>query len=472
MDCFRAASCLLVISMLWGCRQTQPAPKRVFQDAAHTVQQAAYFPEHSVAALAPVIDELAGPQPVEQYIQFALRQNPEIQAARMEMEARAYQVPVAASLQDPMFGVNAFPEPIQTAAGQQELAVMASQRLPWFGKLDRQAARAEAATNVARARLATAELQTIESVKVAYYELYYLQRAVRITEDEQELLTDIRQVANTRYQTGQTSQQDVLRADLEIAGVESELIRLRQQLVSTQARLARILHVSPQTNLLAVESLPNERLPDDLTQLQQLAATARPELHAQLAAIERDRQSVAIAQLDYFPDLTLGATWNDIASAGISPVANGRDAFMINTSINLPIYRKRLDASVRSAQSQVVASARQYDSLRDMTLEEVTNLFVTAQSQQDLLALFRETIVPTARQTLEVSVRGYNVGEVDFLQLIDNWRQVLRYEIMYGRLEASLHQTLAQLERVVGGLPSSPGEAELASLEETRVPQP
>ena len=84
-------------------------------------------------------------------------------------------------------------------------------------------------------------------------------------------------------------------------------------------------------------------------------------------------------------------------------------------------------------------------------MEQVTDLFAKAESQQDLLILFQQDILPKARQTLEVSSQAYNVGEVDFLQLIDNWRQLLRYELSYHRLEASLRQTLAELERVVGG---------------------
>ena len=57
-----------------------------------------------------------------------------------------------------------------------------------------------------------------------------------------------------------------------------------------------------------------------------------------------------------------------------------------------------------------------------------------------------------------MSTRAYNVGEVDFLQLIDNWRQVLRYELNFYRLEASLRQTLAELESVVGGMNGLGGE--------------
>ena len=110
----------------------------------------------------------------------------------------------------------------------------------------------------------------------------------------------------------------------------------------------------------------------------------------------------------------------------------------------------KVTSSVRSAEAHAVSTAREYDSLRDGTLEQVTDLFAQIQSQEDLLTLVREDILPKARLTLEVSRGAYNVGEIDFLQLIDNWRQLLRYEVNYHRLEASLRQTLAELERVIG----------------------
>ena len=113
--------------------------------------------------------------------------------------------------------------------------------------------------------------------------------------------------------------------------------------------------------------------------------------------------------------MTLGATWIDVASAGISPVSNGNDAFLITAGVNLPIYRKRLDSAVRSAEAKAVSTARAYDSLRDTTLEEVMDLFVKAQSQQDLLVLFREDILPPSRLTLEVSNRAYGMLTISTL---------------------------------------------------------
>lgn len=450
--------CLLVGALLCGCRTTAHQVRDPeYADVVEAVHQALDAQDPISQAVSPIHPELEGPHTVEQYIQVALDQNPDIQAARKQMEALAHLVPVAASLQDPTLGMTAFPEQVQTAAGAQEFLLSAGQKVPWFGKLRTRAEVAEAQTNVARAQFAAVELETVEKVKRAYYELYFIQQATTVTEAEQRLLVEIRKVAETRYKAGMASQQDVLRADLEVSNVENELIRLRQRIDSGQARLARVLHIAPQTKLRAMDRLQQEQLPDDLERLQRLAVDARPELHAQLAALESDRQRLELARLDYRPDVTFGATWIDVSSAGISGVSNGRDSFLIGANFNVPIYRKRLDSSVRSAEAKAVSSARQYDSLRDATLEEVMDLFVQIQSQRDLLTLFREDILPKARQTLEVSSRAYNVGEVDFLQLIDNWRELLRFEISYYRLEASLRQTLATLERTVGGITSPPG---------------
>ncbi len=432
-----------------GCRASRAIRDPEYAGVVNAMAQAPSAPPP--VAMPPVAPPLAGPQPVEVYIGYALTQNPDIQAARKRVEAAANRVPVAASLQDPMLGVTSFPSPVQTAAGEQTLSMNASQQIPWHGKLDTRASVAEAETNVARAQLAAAELDVIEQVKRAYYELYYIQKAIRITEDDKKLLIDLTKIAEAKYRTGAVSQQDVLRAQVETSNLDSDLIRLRQQLESSQAQLAQLLHVSPETPVRAVEQLPAEQIPRGLDRLYEQAVSARPELHAQLAALTRDRQNVELARLNYFPDVTASVIWNNIADQGLSPVANGQDSVGLGVSVNVPLYRKRLDAAVRAGEAQATATARQYDSLRDKTTAQVKSLFVQATSQYELVKLFRDDIIPKADQTLRVSSSAYETGKTDFLQLIDNWRQLLRFQIMYQRLESQLQQTLASLERVVGG---------------------
>jgi outer membrane protein TolC len=75
-------------------------------------------------------------------------------------------------------------------------------------------------------------------------------------------------------------------------------------------------------------------------------------------------------------------------------------------------------------------------------------------------------------------MREYQVGDEDFADLIDVWRELLQYHVSELQLEAQLRQTLASLERVVGGLvpptddevlATPPAEAELLPLQPNGV---
>ncbi len=390
------------------------------------------------------------PRTLAQCLEVALGQNPRIRAAQKKVESLAYRVPQAASLPDPQLGVTTLPEPIQTAAGQQELAIQVGQKFPWPGKLDLRAQVAQAELEAAQAELLAVQLEVIERVKRTYFELYFIQRAIGITEENRKLMEQLLKIADARYRNNQVSQQDVLRAELELSNIDRELIAWRQRLESTRARLAQLMHIDPQTPLAAAGKLPPEVIPQDMDRLFRLALARRPELHAQLARIRQGRRKVELAELNYLPDVTLSVSWIDVATNGISPVANGRDPVLLAASINLPIYRKRLDAAVREAETQTVSAARSYDVLRDATLGDVADLMAQAQSQYDLLKLFREEILPKAELTFRVSLEAYPAGQIDFLQLIDNWQQLLRYQLAYERLQAQLRQTLSSLERVIG----------------------
>ena len=451
-----------------GCRAPRTIRDPEFAALAATPSVACASAESVTSAVMPVAAELSGPRPVDEYVAFALSQNPEIQVKRKQVEAAAMRVPQAASLEDPMLDVTGYPfYPFvpQQVGGRVTYEIMASQQVPWFGKLRTKACAAEAEVDAARAELVVAELEVLEQVKRAYYELYLVQTSIEITEQSRKLAVDFSKIAETKYRTGTVGQQDLLRAQLEVSNIDTELVRMRQELQSAQARLARLLHVSPETPVQALPELPAEQIPNDLERLYALAIEARPDLHAQLAAIRRDRLNVDLARLQYYPDVTLKANWGDMGTAqAMSPEADGIGMLGVGFGANIPIYRKRLDAGVREAEAKTVASAWEYDALRDKTQEEVKDLFAQLTSQEQLLTLFRTEIIPKAELTLKVSTSAYQTGKIDILMLIDNWKQLLQYRIGQQRLEAQVRQTLASLERAVGGVsltaaPNVPSDA-------------
>lgn len=459
----RFAWLLLPLAVACGCRVSgrveDPRTRQLDQDIAAAYHQ----PTELAAASHPAPAELAGPHPVEDYLRIGLAQNPEIDEARLRVESLAHRVPQAAALPDPTLNATVMPSPIQTAAGEQEFGLAMSQRLTRRSKLATRAAMAEQDVNQARAQLAETELKVAEQIRIGYARLQFVEQAIEIVESDREQLQVIENVVDRMYRVQQdVSQQDVLQVQVARSQLEAELIELQQQRRSAQAQLAALLHLSPETELGTVRDTDLDiALDESLDTLSARAIECRPELHAQLAALEKDRYASCLAELENQPDLTVGFNWIATSTDGISPVANGDDALMLSVGMNLPVYRRRIDAGIQEAETRALSSARRYDRLKDETLAEIADLVARIRSHRETLRLFREDILPKQQLTLEQSIEDYQVGKVDFLQMIDNWRKLLRYQINERRLVSDLQQAAASLARRLGAfeLPESPAGA-------------
>ncbi|WP_169702863.1 TolC family protein [Candidatus Kuenenia stuttgartensis] len=75
-----------------------------------------------------------------------------------------------------------------------------------------------------------AKVQEITAlVKTAFYDLFYVNRAIAITEENRELLRKFSKIAETKYAVGKTSQRDVLSAQVELSTLTNELIVLNKE---------------------------------------------------------------------------------------------------------------------------------------------------------------------------------------------------------------------------------------------------
>lgn len=452
---------IVLFLVLAGCKTYGPPPSCEYIRLHDASVSGMWTAAEETTSIPPPADEFwSQPQPLDVFLARALEQNPAVHAARHRIEAAMARVPQVSTLPDPMLAVTGwpfFPFIPQTAAGPMTVDVMVSQQVPWKGKLATRAAAASEEVQAARAQLAAAELETVEQVKRAYYELQALQEMKRVVQEDRKTLQSLADIATVRYQANLASQHEVLRLQAEISNVDTELVRLDQEIAAARAEMARALHLAPDTPFLAVQDTRPWDLPQDLDALYRKAVAVRPELQAQLAEMQRGRYLVELARLEYFPDPEFRVGWTDMTTRrALSPVADGLDMVSIGVAVNLPINQVRRAGAVREAESNVVAAARQYDQLRDQTLQEVKRLFALAASQRDMAALLNDSIIPKTETAYQSALRGYQTGQVTFADMLAVWRELLRYHVARIRLEAQYRQSLASLERVVGGLDFAP----------------
>ena len=390
---------------------------------------------------------------VEEYVQLGLQRNPRLQEAQHKIEAIKHRIPQVLSLPDPMVNTTTHLSPVETAAGRQAFALGVSQKFTNAQRRDTKAAIVSDEVAAAEADLMQIQLVTAEKIRTACYQLLFIRKSIEITKEDAESLAQIAEVIQRQYEVKQSvTQQDVLNVQVEQSKVENQLTELQQKEKSFQARLARLLHVDPSSRLQILDQLQTQSSQLNVDSLIASAIQARPDLQAQLANVNRDRKKIHLASLEEKPDFTVGLNWITTSDSGISPVANGDDALLLGVGFNLPVYKSRIRAGICEAQANRRASQSRLDSLQDMVAEEVFDLVAKLESNGQTLELIQNDIIPKAQRTLDLSIDEYSTDEIEYVQLIANWRSVLRYRVTEANLQSQNGQLLASLARSVGQL--------------------
>lgn len=388
--------------------------------------------------------------PIDAVIVYALAENPGLQAAQARWLA-AKNIPARVSAYpDPQLGLIYYMEEIETKNGPMRGGVILSQRVPWFGKLGLKGKIAEKAAEMVREAYNATRLEVIAEVKVTYYELYWINKAIEITKEHRELLTQFEKVAQTKYATGKVTQQDVLKAQIELSELLDNLITLDELKETTVAWLNTLLDRAPRAPLGDPEDFEITQLKYSLESLYQLALKLRPELSAQRYAIQKSEDAYSLARLQYYPDFVPGLQYTSVDTDGGIGSDAGKDVISGMIGITLPIWRGKLKAGVQEATATLSASKDAYRNLKNLTLWGVKDLHFKIDTSKRLENLYRTSIIPQAEQSLKVSETGYRAGKVDFLDLLDSERSLLNFQLAYYRAMVDYQQRLAGLEKIVG----------------------
>ncbi len=393
-------------------------------------------------------------QPVDFFVRQALAAHPKIRAARQRVAAELDRIPQVTALPDPQFNNTFWPlhdNATQTAAGRIANQMSLQQGVPFPDKLRTKGAIVSREAQMAQAEVERIERQVTESVRLAYYEVWYATRAIQIIEETRDLVDDLTKVAEARYRAGGT-QQDVLRAQLETDRLDDQLVQLQKQKEMSQADLAALLQQPTSLLAEATDELGVADAPMQLDALIEQAEQCNPSLRGLAAEIQRDRQKQRLACLQQYPDFMVGLNWGIVSDNHnvISPVANGNDNLSITFGTTLPIWREKINAGVREANRRTSSTRQRLEAERDEIYGRLRRLLAQADSFVEQTKIYEERLVPRTEDTLKLTIADYRGERSDFFTLIETYRELLMFEIQLARINASLAGTIAQIDRTVG----------------------
>ncbi len=373
-----------------------------------------------------------------------LQRNPTITAMQHAWQAAVERRPQISSLDDPMFSYALAPATIGSNRLDFGQRFELSQRFPWPGTLRLRGEVAQSEAQAASEDLHTVRLQLIEATQHAFYDYYFVERAIDINRVNQDLLLEFQRTAEFRYAAGLVPKQEVLQAEVEHQHLAHRGIVLDRTRVVTVARLNTLLNLPPENTLPPPpHELPGVQSLPGMETLRAAAVQHRPELRSLALQVEARNADVKLAQLDYFPSVTVSGGYNSLwQEDDLRPI--------VGVSLNFPLQLNRQKAAVREAQAKERQARARLEEQRARVFFEVSQATENVRENAHVVQLYASSIVPAAEENLTAARSDYETGITDFLILITADKALMLAELSYHQALANYHKGRTQLERAAG----------------------
>jgi cobalt-zinc-cadmium efflux system outer membrane protein len=394
---------------------------------------------------------------LENAINTALKNNPSISKLQARYKALSELPSQAGSLPDPMLMLNAMNLPTDSFDTKQEpmtqMQVGVGQAFPFPGKLG---LRKEVKTYQALAASYSVDelkAQIVSHVKQSWWQLFFLDRAIEVINNNQELMRELLDVARKKYEVGKGLQQDVLLAQLELSKLLDKEIELKGMRSHTNIKLNILMDFSPnKNNILPKKTNEHIQNVDNEQALYLQAEQHRGKLLEKKQLQEAAQSNLKLAKKGYYPDFKVSVVYGDRRGENPPPMRGDRTDFLsVMLNATMPIYASSKQSREICQRAEELASSKYavHDELNNVKAEIAMALTDLAQFKEQHL-LFKTGIVPQAQQTVSSMLSAYQVNKVDFLNLVRSQITLFNYELQYWKAFTEAQQSLARLNAAVG----------------------
>ena len=377
------------------------------------------------------------------------RTNPRLDAARAGVRAARARIPGVTQLPDPQLQLGWMNYELPSLSPMATIGMtqlQLTQTVPVAGKL-RLAGVAESARAAASAtRVEDVSLDLRERASMAFYDVYTLDGTLGVARETRRVLQDIGDAAAKRYQVGDGGQTDVLRANVAVARMQEDIVRMETMRTSMTARL-NALESAPPDAPVGAPVLPH--LPAEIPSLDsliQLAEQNRPILRASAQDVDAADAVAQLAQRAIWPDIQLGMQY------GQQPGPDGaRHMGSLMVGASLPIHARSRQLQLREeADAMRGAAVADLAAMRVETRGALGESYANLVRARRLAGLYRTSVLPQAEATVTSSLASYRVGTVDFTTLLDAQMTLNQYRQQLITLEAEEGKAWAELEMLTG----------------------
>jgi len=383
-------------------------------------------------------------------IREALKNNPEIHIAEARANGSTHKIPQATSLADPMVMIGyenegtdsfyTFDRETKGMPADSRWMFSLSQMFPYPGK---RALKGEMATRDAESLKAMADatrLATEVRVKELYHDLFLAYNNIDLIADQAALFSRVEDAALARYAAGMAPQQEVWMAQTEKYMLLEREEMEKQKIQSLKAMLNAALGRDALSPLGRPEKPQNVINKYRLDELIQLSHDRYPMIKSREKMVNAADAKVRMAKKEYYPDFTIGTSY--FARSSQFP-----DMWNLTATMNVPIfYKTKQREGVLEAEASLLEARRNVEATKLMASSALRDNHAMLKTAENLMALYRDGLIPKSHQGFELSLSGYVTGKIEAITVITRLKALIDYEFLYWRQFADRQKAAARLD--------------------------
>jgi outer membrane protein TolC len=382
-------------------------------------------------------------QTLDDYLQQAAQNNPGLRSSYSEYEAALQRIAVAKGPNDPVFKVSAFGEMVQTRVGQQMAIFSIEQDFPWFGTLK---ARGDASALMAEAslkRFQDARNELFYKVKTAFYPIYESSQLIDLNARNLEILESYKTLATVRFRNGKAPMVDVIRIEILIDQVRTQVRTLEQKRRSLQAGFNALLNRDDEDPVVVPDTLI---LPDISVSVWKDSLQNNPRLAAEKMMTNAAEAQETVARKESMPMLGLGFNYILIdRRPDMDLTGNGKDAYMPMFSVSLPIYRKKYKAAIKEAElMQLYYRSSGQDELNRLRGDLAMTEYAMESAVEQHRSLYHH--IGLVQQAIRLLLSAFESSEQDFEEVLSMQQELLMHESERVKVVTGAWMAVAKLE--------------------------
>lgn len=400
-------------------------------------------------------------------IQEMLAGNRSVEAARHRIEEADAIARSKTSLEPPRLEIGAmdatvgsFPNPFRD---QMQMDYSLEQMIMFPAKLSKMKKAELKKKEMVQYDKETIERDLIRKVKDAFYEIYLIDRQMEINVSSQGIVNRIIGIARTQYEVGMGKQADILRAQTELSLLKKKMVALDQKRLSMASMINALSNRPIDTPIGTTPEIEPMKNVLSYDQLLQIAESNRPELKAMKADIDMKKTELSAANLGWYPDFMIRATYSDIrpmpvnndpmfTEFGNTATQNSdRWSIMLGFTIpEAPWSMGKIKGEKKAFKAAIAATQEEFAEMLNMLKSEVFDAYTEVQSNYKQIQLTTSTLLPQAQQAFESALASYKTGGQEFTMLLDAQRMMLMARDDYHMSVMNYLVSWAKLERVAG----------------------